>query len=361
MLKSLKLVSISVVVLAFLAALTFALYVLFLQITEYVPNEVEPLEIENPQTQVVPVNQSLSALTYNIGFAAYTPEFSFFFEGGKYSKALSQASAKAVLQQDAKLINQLDLDFLLLQEIDINTPRGANLNQRMLLQQQIKGAFSYTYAINHYVTFLAFPLLDMSGYVNSGLLTGAKYQINQAQRINLPAYGQWPERLVFEKPCLTLYRMPTANNRELILINAHLSAYDEGGKARKAQLLILNKILTDEYAKGNYVIVGGDWNHVYPQLDPEHFSKPYDIPLADYYYPFPTQIFQPEHYLFAGDTSLPTNRSVARDYVKNKTYTSVLDWFVISDNIVLEKTEVQNTEFAYSDHQPVLLRFKLIP
>lgn len=341
--------------------LLFLVYLLFLQLSEYRPPALVTLQVSNPHSQAVPINQSLSALTYNIGFGAYTPEFSFFFEGGAHSKAFSTQSAKQNMLANAHIINALELDFLLLQEVDINTPRGGHFDQMAFLQEHIKQPYSYTYAINHYVKFLAFPLLDMSGYVNSGLLTGAKYQVKQAQRINLPAYEQWPERLVFEKPCLTLYRMPTENNKELILINTHLSAYDEGGKARKAQLMALNEILTQEYAKGNYVLVGGDWNHVYPGLDPEHFSKPYGIELAAYYHPFPVDIFNPKHYQLGGDVSLPTNRSVARNYIKHQTYTSVLDWFLLSDNIQIERVQVQQTEFAFSDHQPVLLRFRLKP
>ena len=44
------------------------------------------------------------------------------------------------------------------------------------------------------------------------------------------------------------------------MINVHLSAYDDGGIYRKQQIALLNEILSLEKEKGNYVIVGGDFN-----------------------------------------------------------------------------------------------------
>ena len=40
-----------------------------------------------------------------------------------------------------------------------------------------------------------------------------------------------------------------------------MSAYDKGGTSRAQQLALLTKIMSEERAKGNYVIAGGDWNH----------------------------------------------------------------------------------------------------
>ena len=46
---------------------------------------------------------------------------------------------------------------------------------------------------------------------------------------------------------------------ELVLINTHNSAYDDGS-LKKAQMEQLKVVLVEEAAKGNFVIVGGDWN-----------------------------------------------------------------------------------------------------
>ena len=68
-------------------------------------------------------------------------------------------------------------------------------------------------------------------------------------------------------------RVKTTNNKELVLINLHMSAYDKGGEFRQKQLNMLEEVLQDEYKKGNYVIAGGDWNHVIPTTDINKLRK----------------------------------------------------------------------------------------
>ena len=53
-------------------------------------------------------------------------------------------------------------------------------------------------------------------------------------------------------------RIPVSNNKELV-INVHLSAYDKGGIYKKASTGL--KVMEEEYKKGSYIIVGGDFNH----------------------------------------------------------------------------------------------------
>src|SRR3712207_7070413 len=45
-------------------------------------------------------------------------------------------------------------------------------------------------------------------------------------------------------------------------INTHCSAYDKGGKMKLEQMKYLSQFIDSEYKKGNYVLVGGDWNQL---------------------------------------------------------------------------------------------------
>ena len=65
-----------------------------------------------------------SALTYNVGFGAYTPDFSFFMDGGKSSWAKSKESVEADIQGAGELVASKDPDFALIQEIDLNSTRS---------------------------------------------------------------------------------------------------------------------------------------------------------------------------------------------------------------------------------------------
>lgn len=46
-------------------------------------------------------------------------------------------------------------------------------------------------------------------------------------------------------------------------------------------------------------------------------------------------------------------------YDPEKTYTLTVDGFIVSDNVVTTHYEHINTGYLYSDHEPVLMKFKL--
>mgnify|MGYP002241508406 CR=1 FL=1 len=55
-------------------------------------------------------------------------------------------------------------------------------------------------------------------------------------------------------------------DKELVIINFHLEAYDSG-EGKIAQSKKLAKKLQEEYEKGNYVIAGGDFNQTFEGMD----------------------------------------------------------------------------------------------
>ena len=62
-------------------------------------------------------------------------------------------------------------------------------------------------------------------------------------------------------------RIPIAGtNHELVLVNLHLEAYDDG-EGKKAQTQMLQTILQKESDAGNYVIAGGDFNQTFSNTD----------------------------------------------------------------------------------------------
>ncbi len=146
------------------------------------------------------------------------------------------------------------------------------------------------------------------------------------------------------------------NGKELILINLHLSAYDKGGKIRKQQLDFLSSFLQEEYKKGNYIIAGGDFNHQIPGSEVSIFKTTEEWP--EWLQSIPKD-FQPEGFRWSFDEENPTARAVAKPYKKGETFTTIIDGFLISDNVEDISTKVKNLDFTYSDHNPVILNFKL--
>ena len=150
--------------------------------------------------------------------------------------------------------------------------------------------------------------------------------------------------------------MLQVQKKQLVLINIHLSAYDEGGKVRAKQLEMLNDVLKIEKDNGNYVIVGGDFNHDIAgsiglwetnRKQPEWVFVLTNENLAD-------------GYRFVASTNAPTCRSTDTKYIKGESYTVVLDGFICSENI--EELSINNidTDFMDSDHNPAVMKFKLV-
>lgn len=145
-------------------------------------------------------------------------------------------------------------------------------------------------------------------------------------------------------------------DKELVLINFHLEAYDSG-EGKIAQSKMLAEKLKTEYEKGNYVIAGGDFNQTfegiekYPVKNKEDWT-PGTIGMKDI----------PEHFSFAVDDSYPTcrllNQPYTGDYETSQVY--VLDGFIVSDNLEVELVEVVDTNFEYTDHQPVKLKVRFL-
>lgn len=102
------------------------------------------------------------------------------------------------------------------------------------------------------------------GRVNSGLFTTTRYEIASAERIALPCPFSWPVSTANLKRCLLVSYLPIeGSDKQLVLVNLHLEAYDDG-EGKIAQTKQLREFIQSEYEKGNYVIAGGDFNQVFP-------------------------------------------------------------------------------------------------
>ena len=124
------------------------------------------------------------------------------------------------------------------------------------------------FALNYECGFVPFPVTDPIGKVSSGLATYSRYTLADSVRQSLPVPFSWPVRAANLKRCLLISRIPVeGTDKELVIINLHLEAYDDG-EGKTAQTQQLTNLLLEEYEKGNYVIAGGDFNQFFTGLDP---------------------------------------------------------------------------------------------
>ena len=357
--------SIGILFLAIIAIV--GLYVAYMSIQYYRIEDNVLVEAENPSDVILTAKDEHSVITYNIGFGAYNHEFSFFMDSGemkdgtKVAGSDSKAESKEVVIKNTnnsiKFVDELDADFYLFQEVDTKSTRSHNVNQYEMLKE-LGSEYSLSFANNFHSAFLMYPFTDPHGSVNSGLTTMSKYKINESIRKQYPVSTDFITKFTDLDRCFLLSRIPVDNGKELVLINTHMSAYDEGGIIRKEQLKVLNEALEVEYAKGNYVIVGGDFNHdiagtkeVFEsnQKVPEWIFELNDDDLADGF----TFVIADNY------EEVATCRSTDMPYVEGENYTVVIDGFIVSDNIKSFRAENLDANFVSSDHNPVALYFIL--
>ena len=156
-----------------------------------------------------------------------------------------------------------------------------------------------------------------------------------------------------------------------------MSAYDEGGVIREKQLNELNTYLDEVKQKGYYVIVGGDFNHDLLINNPLYNYSEATNPFIDYIShkkPEWLQMFFNEDntcaitegYQVICSSNAPTSRDISVEWEIGEGYVTSIDGFIISNNIEVVSCDTIVTKggnkdlehFAFSDHDPVLLKFK---
>lgn len=330
-------------------------FLAYMTITDYQPDAVITLDIENQSSTTFPSNETFKVATFNIGYGGLDASEDFFMDGGTHSRASSLTQVKSNLNTIGNVAKDLDADFYFFQEVDQKATRSFKVNELEYLAE-IFPNYAYTFAQNYLVSFVPVPITKPHGQVDAGLASFSKYNIKQATRFDLPGKEKWPIQLFELDRAMLEQRIPLDNEKELVLVNVHLSAYDKGGIIRKQQLQFLKEYLSNEYSKGNYIIMGGDFNHLLPTTDPTIFPTTETWP--DWLQTIPDD-FLTDNFYWVVDKNVPTARTIATSYKKGENFLAVIDGFIVSKNIETISVEGTNMEFEASDHHPVTAIFKL--
>lgn len=319
---------------------------------------------DNNTDMIANSTNEFTALTYNIGFGAYDTEYSFFLDSGsdkgtgeiqtgEYSKAVSKDNVLKNINGSIGLIESNIADFVFTQEVDVKGDRSYDVNQYdMIRNSSILSDYSHNYAQNFDSAYLLYPFNDPHGANKAGMATFSKYKVDSNMRKSYPLDDGFAKFFDLDR-CILITRIPLDNGGELTLINNHMSAYDKGGTIRAQQLEMLKKVMDEEAAKDNYVIVGGDFNH---DLNQEKFETKQNRPdwISDLK---PSDMN--EGFTIQSGTNVGTCRAAEIAYYKGYNYEVVVDGFIVSDNIDVIKVENIDAGYAFSDHNPAKITFKL--
>ncbi len=297
---------------------------------------------------------TISILTWNTGYAALGEESDFFMDGGEQTRPESRNIVQKNLDGIIARVSQTGADFTFLQEVDSGSTRSYGVMETDAIGEAL--GLTSAYARNYKCSFVPYPIPPI-GKVSSGLYTLSTAAVDSYERVALPSPFKWPVSVANLKRCLLVTRIPlTGTDRELVLVNLHLEAYDDGeGKA--AQTQVLTEFLQGEYEKGNYVVAGGDFNQTFPGA-----LRSYPIKNEELWTPGTLDdAMLPDGWHFAYDTETPTCRLLNEPYDPESPNTQyyVIDGFILSPNMSLEAVQTLDAGFTYADHNPVLLNVKL--
>ncbi len=305
-----------------------------------------------------PVDQTYTALTWNVGYGAFNRDFSAFTDGGTESRARSLQHVFDNLIHCVDRIHAEAADFVLLQEVDRKSDRAWRVDEAEVIRETLGDYQSY-YVQNLNSPYLILPVKLPIGAAKSGLLTFANRDIFRAERQSLPVEADWHKLLDLDR-CYSVCQIPTDDGRMLSLFNLHFSPRIADEAVPAQQLSMLLEQMKAEYDKGNYAVAGGDFNMDLLGDSGAVFGVDGgDCPWAR---PIDTGLF-PEGITLVDSLDaahpVPSHRSVDTGYVPGESFVATVDGFIVSDNVEVLNCHVVNEVFECSDHNPVVLRFRL--
>lgn len=330
----------------------FISFITYIALTDYKPKEILPLSIENNNEEILDRDSNFSITTFNIGYCGLDKTEDFFMDGGTSSKPDSEEQVNNNLNKISAFLSKEKSDFIMTQEIDKKASRSYDINEYKYIEQNLKD-YSASFATNFNVPFVPVPIKNPTSYVESGLAFFSKYKVDSSKRLDLPGKEMWLRQMFDLDRCMMENRIPVSNGKELIINDLHLSAYDKGGKVRVKQMKFLQDYLKKNYEDGNYIILGGDWNHVITN------KEAYDTSNWPEWLQVLPKDFTPKEFKWAFDEKTPSVRDLSEVYTDGETFTEVIDGFLVSSNVEIIDTYGHNLKFENSDHNPVTGLFKL--
>ena len=339
---------------------SYGLLIIYLTAREYKPADTEPLTVESGYAGINPgikPGTNTRLVIWNIGYGGLGDNADFFMDYGKMVYTADAERVATNMNGISETLREIGADIILLQEVDTDSARSHHIDETILLSE-LYSDYDHTFAYNYKVDFVPYPIPPI-GKVGSGIMTLSRYHITSAERIQLPCPFKWPVRIANLNRCLSINRIPVdGTDKELVMINLHLEAYDDG-EGKEAQTRMLSEIIDREIEAGNYVIAAGDFNQTFSRI------KTYNFPeYPDRWHPGKINESDFNSSLtFYQDIYHPSGRSIDQPYDtapdKEHFQFYVIDGFIVSPGIEVISCGVTDKDFKYSDHNPVVLEFRI--
>ncbi len=312
-----------ITILILIVGFTIFLYVGFLIVFRYNPDDTIFIEtLNNPLTRPLPTQQNFTISTLNVKSGISVLDLS------QVDDIINNITflAEDILAEKS--------DFIFLQELDKRSTRSKNINQLLLLTNMLS-MYGYSSASNIKINYLVLPMGPYEGIVNQNLMNLSKYTVVEGTRVKLPVDFPWYKAIIAPDDAMLISRIKTVAGPELVLINVQIQNLTNIEEI----FVIIKCFLEAEYSKGNYVILGGDFNKEIAPIDPNAKISTKHKEL---------NFLNMDGFLWAVDQN---NASTQDGQLRSG--------FLISDNINLLDVETLSKDFLYSTHSEVRMTFSL--
>ena len=302
------------------------------------------IEERKPNQPLSHAGADLRVLTWNIGYGALGKDADLYVDGGRSLRTLSKPQIAAGSNAIAQNLSRLPCDIMCLQEVAQAGILTRNLDVRSIIDEALPNRNRYFWT--DLKTVLLPPLLSVS----HGMATYTAKMSNQCRIIALPDATAYMLGFA-KKPYVGMMNtMPIRDtDKAWVIINIHLPIFNTTPATRAAQLGRLFDVAKQEYDKGNYVVIAGDWNTRLCETSFEHTTDPKFLTI---YENFP-QDSLPDGWKIGTDPKTPTVRAIHSAFAKGQTYTTIFDGFVVSPNVQMSSVTTLDQNFTHSDHQLV--------
>lgn len=335
-----KKIAIAIAALVVIPVLFFAISI----IMEYRPDEREVIFTSDSPTPIK--GDTIKMLSWNIGYCGLGEEMDFFYDGGESVQSIKERTLENLEAIKQFLKEHSDVDFILLQEVDINSKRSYHINEFEEIGKTLDQHHGY-FAYNYNSIYVPIPITEAIGKVESGMVLFSKYLPSSVERL------QYPSRFPFYVSPFNLKRAALKadfvfGDNTLSVVNTHNTAYDDGGM-RTIEMRYIDSLASAT----PYGIVAGDWNSTPPGYKQSESEKtnPYFQPQEIYYSDFNSG------YKFAWDSTTHSNRYLNESYKKGETTETLIDFAYLSSTIETIDVRTIDLGFKNSDHNPVELIF----
>ena len=306
-------------------------------------------DLERTPMQGLPqAGDTLDILDWNIGYGGLGAGSDFIADGGTHtfppSRAAVRGNAAAI---ERFLTSQNDADIVLIEELAHAGPVNYWVNVKAHVDRALGGRERIFFA-DFKTRLLPWPLRMEHG---QGIY--ARRAVASADLVALPAedagiFG------VRRRYASVVARLPIEGGGSWTIASVHLAAFDKDALVRTRQLRELMAWAEREYASGNHVVLGGDWNF---QIAETNFPSTTEARFLFWLFPFPQDAL-PAGWAIAADASIASVRTNERPYLADENYTTVIDGFIVSPNVTVESVRGFDLGFQHTDHQPVRVRVR---